>query len=73
VWRRGYSGLVICIEPLKKNYQKLKSSKLESTKFINCVSGNLNGYVKINNASNSGLSSSILEFNDYYTIAAPNI
>jgi len=73
VRRRGYRGLAICIEPLKKNYRKLKSSKLENTKFINCAIGNLNGYVKINNASNSGLSSSILEFNDYYTIAAPHI
>jgi FkbM family methyltransferase len=73
VRRRGYNGLAICIEPLKNNYQKLKSSKIESTKFINCAIGNLNGYVKINNASNSGLSSSILEFNEYYTIAAPNI
>jgi len=73
VRRRGFKGHVLCIEPLKKNYIKLKSSNSNKTQTLNCAIGNKNGYIYINHASNDGLSSSILEFNNYYTAAAPKI
>ena len=73
VRRRGYKGNALCIEPLKKNYMKLKSSAINSTTTLNCAVGNMNGYIYINNASNEGLSSSILELSDYHKDAAPNI
>ena len=73
VRRRGYKGRALCIEPLKKNYIKLKSSNFHNTTTLNCAVGNTNGYIYINNASNNGLSSSILELNSYHKDAAPNI
>ena len=66
-------GEALCIEPLKKNYMKLKSRNFTSTSFLNCAIGNLNGYTYINEASNGGLSSSILELDSYHKNAAPNI
>ena len=44
-----------------------------NTVAINCAVGNKNGYVYINQASNDGLSSSILKLGDYHINAAPNI
>jgi hypothetical protein len=40
---------------------------------LNCAVGNSNGYIYINNASNDGLSSSILELDNYHKDAAPSI
>ena len=73
VRRRGYKGRALCIEPLRKNYIKLKSSNFHNTTTLNCAVGNTNGYIYINNASNDGLSSSILELNSYHKDAAPSI
>ena len=69
----GYGGEAICVEPLKKNFNKLKEGKIQNTIFINCAVGNRNGYIYINQASNDGLSSSILELDDYHINAAPSI
>jgi len=69
----GYNGKAICIEPLKKNYNKLRVCISHNTVAINCAVGNKNGYVYINQASNDGLSSSILKLGDYHINAAPNI
>jgi FkbM family methyltransferase len=44
-----------------------------NTVAINCAVGNKNGYVYINQASNDGLSSSILKLGDYHINTAPNI
>lgn len=73
VRRRGYKGYALCIEPLEKNYTKLKNSKFLNTTTLNCAIGNFNGYIYINNASNDGLSSSILELDKYHKDAAPDI
>lgn len=73
VRNHGYSGEAICIEPLKKNYNKLKVGTFHNTVAINCAVGNKNGYIYINQASNDGLSSSILELDDHHINAAPNI
>ena len=73
VRNHGYSGEAICIEPLQKNYNKLKVSTFHNTVAINCAIGNKNGYVYINQASNDGLSSSILKLDDYHINGAPNI
>ncbi len=70
---RGYKGQALCIEPLKKNYVKLKSSNFHNVTTLNCAVGNSNGYIYINNASNDGLSSSILELDNYHKDAAPSI
>jgi FkbM family methyltransferase len=70
---RGYKGQALCIEPLKKNYVKLKSSNFHNTSTLNCAVGNSNGYIYINNASNDGLSSSILELDNYHKNAAPSV
>jgi FkbM family methyltransferase len=69
----GYKGDALCIEPLKKNYDILKSRNIDSTSTVNCAVGNKNGYTFINKASNDGLSSSILELSSYHKNAAPNI
>jgi len=73
VRNHGYSGEAICIELLKKNYNKLKMGTFHNTVAINCAVGNKNGYIYINQASNDGLSSSILELDDHHINAAPNI
>jgi len=70
---RGYKGNALCIEPLKKNYSILKSRNFYSTSTLNCAVGNKNGYSFINQASNDGLSSSILELSNYHKNAAPGI
>jgi FkbM family methyltransferase len=70
---QGYSGAAICIEPLKKNYIELKASNSENTITINSAVGNKNGYVYINRSSNDGLSSSILELDEYHKYAAPDL
>ena len=69
----GYNGKAVCIEPLKKNYNKLKVGTSHNTVAINCAVGNKNGYIYINQASNDGLSSSILELDDYHINAARDI
>jgi len=69
----GYKGDAICIEPLKKNYSKLKAHNFHNTITLNCAVGNKNSYIYINKASNDGLSSSILELDDYHVSAAPDI
>ena len=73
VRRQGYKGQALCIEPLKKNYSKLKSRKFDNTTILNCAVGNRNGDTYINNASNDGLSSSIFDLGSYHKDAAPNI
>jgi FkbM family methyltransferase len=70
---RGYKGNALCIEPLKKNYSILKSRNFNSTSTLNCAVGNKNGYTFINQASNDGLSSSILELSSHHKNAAPGI
>lgn len=45
VRRRGYKSQALCIEPLKKNYIKLKSSNFYNTTTLNCAVGNKNGYI----------------------------
>ena len=69
----GYSGNAICIEPIKKNYNKLKAISSYNTVAINCAVGNKNGYIYINQASNDGRSSSILKLDDYHINGAPKI
>lgn len=69
----GYNGNAICIEPLKKNYDKLKVVNSYNTVAINCAVGNKNGYIYINQSSNDGRSSSILKLDDYHINAAPKI
>ena len=69
----GYNGEAICIEPLEKNYIKLKARKSENTIALNCAVGNKNGYVYMNIASNDGQSSSILELDDYHNFGAPQV
>lgn len=69
----GYSGAALCIEPLEKNYTKLKAGICHNTITLNCAVGNKNGYVYMNIASNDGQSSSILELGEYHKIGAPNI
>ena len=71
--RRGCRGPALSIEPLKKNYSKLKLSNFHNTKTLNCAVGNTNGYIYINYASNNGLSSSILELDFYHKQAAPHV
>ncbi len=73
VRRNGYSGEAICIEPLEKNYIKLKANISKNTIASNSAIGNKNGYVYMNIASNDGQSSSILELGEYHMIGAPNI
>ena len=70
---RGYKGNALCIEPLKKNYRILQSRNFYRTSTLNCAVGNKNGYSFINQASNDGLSSSILELSNYHKNAAPGI
>jgi FkbM family methyltransferase len=69
----GYTGKAVCIEPLKQNYNKLVAGNFHNTVAINCAVGNKNGYIDINEASNGGLSSSILELDDYHINAARDI
>ena len=73
VKRQGFKGNVLCIEPLKESYIKLKSRKLNNVTAINCAVGNMDGVIYLNKASNNGLSSSILELNSYHIAAAPEI
>jgi FkbM family methyltransferase len=70
---RGYEGAALCIEPLEKNFTELKRRKFHNTTILNCAVGNKNGYTYMNRASNNGLSSSILELDDYHKDAAPEI
>jgi FkbM family methyltransferase len=69
----GYKGNALCIEPLKKNYNVLKSCNFDNTNTLNCAVGNRNGSIYINQASNDGASSSILELNSFHKKAAPDI
>ena len=69
----GYVGSALCIEPIKENYNKLKSKNFMNTATLNAAIGNVNGHIYINHASNNGLSSSILELGTYHKNAAPNI
>ena len=69
----GYRGDAVCIEPLKKNYDQLKLCNSLNTLAINCAVGNKNGYIDINHASNSGLSSSIFELDEFHINALPNV
>ncbi len=69
----GYDGKAICIEPLKKNYMRLKNNNFNNVISLNCAIGNRNGYIYINQASNDGKSSSILQLDNYHKLAAPNI
>lgn len=69
----GYSGKAVCIEPLRKNFIKLKAGKSHNTVTLNCAIGNKNGFTFINIASNDGQSSSILELDDYHKYGAPHV
>jgi FkbM family methyltransferase len=69
----GYAGSALCIEPIKENYNKLKSKNFMNTATLNAAIGNVNGHTYINRASNNSLSSSILELGTYHKNAAPNI
>jgi len=73
VRKQGYASSALCIEPIKENYIKLKLKNITNTTALNCAIGNTNGYITINHASNNGLSSSILELDDYHKDAAPNV
>ena len=69
----GFFGPAICIEPLKKNYEELKFQAIPNITYLNCAVGNKNGYIYINQASNNGLSSSILQMDEYHKKGAPEI
>jgi len=73
VRKHGYNGPALCIEPIKKIYNKLKANKFPNTETLNCAVGNLNGHIVINCASNEGLSSSILELEGTYRESTPHI
>jgi FkbM family methyltransferase len=73
VRKTGYKGDALCIEPLKSNYHRLKNRHIPRTKCLNYAIGKKNGSIRINHASNNGLSSSILELNDYHIKAAPHV
>ena len=47
VRNHGYIGEAICIEPLSKNYTKLKAHNLHNTITLNIAIGNKNGYIYI--------------------------
>ena len=72
-YNKDMDNLSDCIEPLEKNYIKLKARKSENTIALNCAVGNKNGYVYMNIASNDGQSSSILELDDYHNFGAPQV
>jgi FkbM family methyltransferase len=69
----GYKSNALCIEPIKKNYNILRSRNFDNTSTLNCAVGNRNGNIYINQASNDGASSSILELDKFHKKAAPNI
>jgi FkbM family methyltransferase len=63
----------LCLEPLPKNFKRLTSRGLENVDFLNFAVGNRNGVATINEASNSGLSSSILPMGPAHKNAAPHV
>jgi FkbM family methyltransferase len=63
----------LCIEPLPTNFTRLTSLDLRNVDFLNSAVGNKNGEIIINESSNSGLSSSILQIAKMHTNAAPNV
>jgi len=69
----GFSGPALCIEPLIKNFTALKNLDLPNTESLNCAIGNKSGEILIHEASNSGLSSSILPLGNFHKKAEPNI
>lgn len=73
VRKDGYKGNAVCIEPLKSNFHRLKTRQIPRTICLNYAIGEKNGIIQINQASNNGLSSSILELNDYHLKAAPYV
>ena len=73
VRKKGYHEDALCIEPQKNVFLALKSAGINNTSFLNCAVGNRNGFVYINQTSNNGLSSSILELNSYHVAAAPHV
>ncbi len=73
VREKGFKGAAICIEPSKKNYIELKKRNLYNTKTFNYAIGNKKGFKYLNEASNDGLSSSILEMDKHHILAAPDI
>jgi FkbM family methyltransferase len=72
--RRSNIGIkAIFIEPLPTNFQRLTSIDFKNIDFLNYAIGNQNGEITINEASNSGLSSSILQMGSAHKSAAPDI
>lgn len=69
----GFLGPALCIEPLSTSFADLRSLNLPNIELLNCAIGNKNCEVSINEASNSGLSSSILPLGDYHKKAEPSI
>jgi FkbM family methyltransferase len=63
----------LCIEPLPTNFAKLISIGLQNTDFLNLAVGNKNGQIFVNQASNSGLSSSILQLGVFHMNAVPEV
>jgi len=70
---QGFSRPALCIEPLSTNFTSLQALNLPNTELLNCAIGNKNGDISIHEASNSGLSSSILPLGDFHKKAEPNI
>jgi FkbM family methyltransferase len=69
----GYFGKAICIEPLKENYLRLLSKNYPDIEVMNIAISRRKNHVYINKASNNGESSSVLKFNSYMSVAAPDI
>lgn len=63
----------LCLEPQPINFRRLTSRGLENVDFLNFAVGNRNGVATINEASNSGLSSSILQMGPAHQNAAPHV
>lgn len=73
VRKDGYIKQALCIEPGRTAYGILNQKKIINTNTLNCAVGNKNGYVQLNQASNAGLSSSILDISGVHQKAAPKI
>jgi FkbM family methyltransferase len=71
--RMGFTGPALCIEPISSNFESLQNLNLPNTELLNCAIGNKNGVISINEASNSGLSSSILSLGALHKQAEPSI
>ena len=73
VRRSNVKTKALCIEPLPTNFSRLTSIEFKNIDFLNYAVGNKNGEITINEASNSGLSSSILKMGSAHKSAAPGV